>query len=102
MAHLLTLWNSSMGSRKDRALDLFAFKLYTRPLTNIARKHNISVHLYADDTQLYVSFPPHDSAQAMTQLERCIEEIRQWMISHNLKLNDSKTEFLILGAPKDL
>ena len=80
----------------------FGFKLYTRPLTSIAKKHGIEIHLYADDTQLYISFPPHRSEEALERLEMCIKAISSWMKSHYLKLNDSKTEFLILGAPKDV
>ena len=90
------------GFPQGSCIGPFGFKLYTRPLTAIAHKHEINVHLYADDTQLYISFPPHMSEQAMERLERCIEEIRQWMRGHYLKLNDSKTEFLIIGAPKDV
>jgi hypothetical protein len=51
----------------------FGFKLYTKPLTEIARRHGIKIHLYADDTQLYTAFDPRESEEA---LERCIEDIR--------------------------
>jgi len=50
----------------------FGFKLYTKPLTSIAKKHNINIHLYADDTQLYTSFDPRDSEPALARLEACI------------------------------
>ena len=33
----------------------FGFKLYTKSLTQIAKHHGIEVHLYADDTQLYIT-----------------------------------------------
>lgn len=80
----------------------FGFKLYTKPLTEIAPKHGIDIHLYADDTQLYTSFKPEESEEALSRLESCIEEIRQWMEQHYLKLNDSKTEFVIFGTPNDM
>ena len=62
----------------------------------------MKIHLYADDTQLYVPFNPEDSEEAMQRLEACIDDIRGWMNTNFLKLNDSKTEFLILGGKKDL
>ena len=37
----------------------------------------------------------------MDHLEQCIEDVRKWMASHYLKLNDSKTEFMIFGSPHD-
>ena len=57
--------------------------------------------MYADDTQLYTTFKPEESEEAMDRLEQCIEDIRKWMASHYLKLNDSKTEFMIFGSPHD-
>ena len=57
------------------------------------------MHMYADDTQLYVSFSADNGAYAKCRLEDCITEIRQWMGKNHLKLNDSKTEFLVLGNP---
>ena len=32
----------------------FGFKLNTKPLAAIAQNHGVSLHLYADDTQLYI------------------------------------------------
>ena len=80
----------------------FGFKLYTKPLTKITHKHNINIHLYADDTQLYTSFDPNNSKDAIRRMEACIMEIRSWMTNNLLKLNDSKTEFMILGTDRDV
>ena len=34
--------------------------------------------------------------------ERCIEDIRDWMLNDKLKLNDDKTEFIIIGTSQQL
>ena len=53
--------------------------------------------MYADGIQLYLSTDPSQFASARSSLERCILDVRAWMTANKLKLNDSKTEFLILG-----
>ena len=35
-------------------------------------------------------------------MEDCIRDIRFWMLNNDLKLNDDKTEFLIIGASQQL
>ena len=62
----------------------------TTPLENIIRNHNLDFHLYADDTQLYISFKPCDSMSrqtAISQVEACIKDIKTWMTNNLLKLN---------------
>ena len=61
----------------------------------ILRHHNIGYHIYADDTQLYISFKCKDPLDSLTKLNMCISDIRVWMI----KINDSKTEFIIFRSP---
>ena len=52
-------------------------------------------HIYADDTQLYVSFGPSipgDRERALARLKSCIAKIKAWM------LTDDKTEFNIFQS----
>ena len=81
------------------------FPCYTAPLGEIAQKHCIRYHIYADDTQLYVAFYPRDPfamENTLHKLSSCISEMRQWMATNYLKLNDSKTEFFITGSSYNL
>ena len=59
--------------------------------------------MYADDTQIYTSFIPGiNEAEAEVKLEACLAEVRDWMACNYLKLNDSKTEFLVIGTKQNL
>ena len=57
------------------------FICYTAPLGDIARRHGINVHVYADDTQLYLAFSPHsdeDTIQAVMRIQYCVIELQDW------------------------
>ena len=71
-------------------------------LNDLAKKKNLKLHLYADDTQIYLAFEPNENSKnnSVEDMEKCISEIRKWMADNFLKLNDDKTEFLILGTNK--
>ena len=75
---------------------------YVSPIFAIARASAISIHMYADDTQLYVRFRPEDFPVAQAKMERCIAQIRQWLSQNCLKLNDGKTELMVIGQPAQL
>ena len=90
------------GMPQGSVIGPFGFPVYTGPVGRICEKHKVSYHFYADDTQLYLSFDPKDEAAAKLQMEACIREIREWMSLNYLKLNDSKTEFVIIGTAHQL
>ena len=37
-------------------------------------------------------------SDAVVVMERCILDIRTWMLTDKLKLNDDKTEFMLIGT----
>ena len=42
------------------------------------------------------------SSNALNTIEKCIAVVRNWMASNRLFINDSKTEFMIIGSRKQL
>jgi len=76
------------------------FCIYTRTLEQIIERNKIQYHFYADDTQLHLSFDPCEAQFAMARLNSCLVDIRAWMADNFLKLNDDKTELLLIGNPK--
>ena len=59
----------------------------------------MSYNIYADDTQLYCSFKITSFDEVLHLVNTCISDIRSWMIKNNLKINDNKTELLIVSSP---
>lgn len=63
------------------------------------------VHACADDTQFYLSFGP-DSAtsqiDAVSAMQDCLENIGAWMVVDRLKLNEDKTEIILIGTRQQL
>ena len=70
--------------------------IYMPPIGSIMRHHDIYFHSYADDTQLYVSINLSNSNVDLDRMNLCISDLGIWMIRNKLKINDSKTEFLII------
>ena len=56
--------------------------------------------LIADDTQLYLSFKCEIPSTTLFKLTNCISDVRVWMIQIKLKINDSKTEFIVFRSPQ--
>ena len=73
------------GVPQGSVLVPFPFTQYTFPIGAICRKHGVSNQLYADDTQIYVTFNIDDNIDrkiALTKIEKGIAEIhvRAWMV----------------------
>ena len=78
----------------------YPFNLYTKLLSSLISSSNGSHLLYADDTQLFISFTPKNFSLAISDLQSTVSLISSWMSSNNHTLNPSKSEFLLIGLPQ--
>ena len=64
-----------------------------------------TIHCFADDTQLYLSFKPDDTTcqnDAINAMNKCVDDLRNWMITDKLMINDDKKEFLLIATTQQL
>ena len=81
------------------------FTIYVGNIFQIIEKYLPQAQGYANNHQVYLSFRPFPSTNQtapVTSIGNCVAELRSWMISNMLMVNDSNTEFLIVGSKQQL
>ena len=76
--------------------------MYVAELAEVIAAHGFTGHFYADDSQMYISVPAADAADAARRLSACIVSVESWMSSHCLKMNPDKTQLLWIGTSPQL
>ena len=72
------------------------FTMYVKPLSAIIDSHSIIHHSFADDLQLQMSTPPDRISELLHSMQSCISDVNAWATANMLKLNDNKTELLLV------
>ena len=81
------------------------FTVYTGTLAFLLEAHEVSYHFFADDTQLYIRVEDtheakHRLSSLMSDLKiwmaALMSDLKIWMARRKLKLNDGKTEIIVI------
>jgi hypothetical protein len=86
----------SFGVPQGSVLGPILFIMYTKPISALIQTHSVSGQSFADDTQLQDSCASDQIHATIQTMQSCISDVKSWMTNNKLKLNDDKTEALLI------
>jgi Reverse transcriptase (RNA-dependent DNA polymerase)/Endonuclease-reverse transcriptase len=96
-----TTTSCTTGVPQGSVLGPLLFSVYISPISRLIASYNIQHHKYADDTTLYVRLEP-GSSSICPNLESCSMAVSSWFLEHDMQLNPSKSEAIIIGTVPQL
>ena len=92
----ITIWTNTFqyGVPQGSVLGPVLFTVYAGTLVFLLEAHEVSITFFADDTQLYIRVEDIDKAKHW--LSSLLSDLKIWMARRKLKLNDGKTEIIVI------
>ena len=84
------------GVPQGSILGPILFCIYTIGLSRVLQGHGVKFKLFADDTQFY--FAINNIVNTRAKLTNILTCVKEWMTLKQLKLNENKTEFMLVGG----
>ena len=76
------------------------FTMYTKPLSAIIDSQSVIHHSFADVLQLQMSAPPDRTSELLHSMQSCMSHVKAWATANMLKLNDKKTELILVTSKR--
>ena len=92
---LSSYMNMDYGVPQGSVLGPALFSLYTQEIHEITDSHGVKIHMFADDIQLYLQCDRNNLNIA--KMRDCLADIVKWSKRNYLKLNDKKSQFLVVS-----
>ena len=80
--------------------DPILFTMYIKPLSAIIDSHSIIHHSFADDSQSQMFAPPDRISELLHFIQSCISDVKAWAAANMLKLNDNRTELMLVTSKR--
>jgi exonuclease III len=91
------------GVPQGSVLGPVLFNIYIRSIYRCVKKLGFDIFGYADDHQIMKSFDSASQSIVLAyDIDKCFQEIKSWMNSYFLQLNDGKTQIIVFGSAKIL
>ena len=85
---------------QNSVLGPILFTMYLKRLSAIIDSHTIIHHSFADDIQLQMSAPPDKISELLHSMQTCICDVKAWATASMPKLNDNKTELMLVTSKR--
>ena len=76
----------------------WTYSFYPIYRSHQSRHHWAWCRTVVDDTKMYISLFGSEALESLTDLKSCVTDVFTWMTNSKLRLNPSKTEFIIIGS----
>ena len=74
--------------------------MYIKPLSAIIDSHSMIHHSFADELQLQMSPPLDRISELLHSMQSCINDVKAWATANMPKLNDNKTELMLVTSSR--